>query len=122
MSGRERRSPEDSGYQFIYTAMIAEFSNCAFSNECKSGNDRTGTGTALACAVEEFAIIHKRPFHPEKAEDLTLFKEIVTEIFQAFARPVVQASRGGDRPVIKVASHPVYNFFVNSDGIHSMEL
>lgn len=122
LEGKVRKKPLDSGYQFIYTAMMAKFSNSALSNECKSGNDRTGTGTALACAVEEFEITYGRPFHPQNSEDLKVFKDLFTENFQAFARPVVQASRGGDRPVIKVGSHPVFKLFVNSDGIHDMEL
>lgn len=118
-------SVHGSTLQLIITVKYAKIGKTALSVECKSGNDRTATAVAIACAQEKFEMIYKKPFvllpedhefktPQEKADyysNFNDFKKFFNDYIEDFGKQTVLASRG--RPVLKAKSSPVFRIFAD---------
>lgn len=109
-----------SDAQFLLLYNLSQVANSPISVECKSGNDRTATATALICAQKEYRAINGKPYdplpfvpgvarrlHSEREEFGALFSKYIL----AFAKPNLLASRGADErgnPDIKTRKSPPF--------------
>jgi hypothetical protein len=103
----------DCDSQFLLSNHLSKMAGCPISVECKSGNDRTATSMALACAQEEFEREVGRPHDPNNTNDLekAFFDKQFNKYMVAFGRPNVVASRGvkeDGNPLLKTGKSPPF--------------
>lgn len=113
LDGKASESAWSQGEQLLYVKALSDLANTGLSVECKSGNDRTGVGVALLASAEEYESKHLgKVYDPQGHEDEREFQNIFCENTIDLAKPVVFSSRGGEKPVFKVKSNPVFNHFI----------
>ncbi len=118
--GASLREPRDPGKEFILLSHLLDETNIALTAQCKSGQDRTLTLTALRVACAAFE--HERnarfdPRLPPDHPDVVRFREIFTETANQFGENMVKLVRGYDPKTgrAKWASHQVPRDWYNMD-------
>ena len=116
MTGRDENghnydTMDDCDSQFLLIHHLADMAKSPISVECKSGNDRTATATALICAQNEYKAIYGKVFDPVSSVNSMKFRILFTKYIEGFATPNLIASRGigsDGRVEIKTGTSPVF--------------
>ena len=119
-AGTSLRQPRDPGKEFILLSHLLDETNIALSAQCKSGQDRTLTLTALRVACAAFEHERNAPFDPRLPPDhpdVIRFRELFTESANQFGQNMVKLVRGYDSKTgrAKWDSHQVPRQWYNKD-------
>ncbi len=111
LDGNELTHRTDPGVEVLLLKHLLDETNIAASIGCKSGVDRTPVKGALFSASHAYEAEHGVPYDPLHAtlEQTTAMRDLFTEFADAWAKPVVELTRGkrSTDGGIKWDSHPV---------------
>jgi hypothetical protein len=108
LRGNQLNSSKDSAFQLVYDSALKRELNIQSAIQCKSGQDRTGTGVALEVALQRLES-KGRPFDPETAttDERNNFKLEFTKAVDQFCADTNTLCR--DNEALKAENHPFFN-------------
>jgi hypothetical protein len=108
LTGNAFNEPTNSAFQLVYDSALKRELKIQSALQCKSGQDRTGTGVALEVALQRLAA-KGRPFDPETtiAAELDDFKLEFTKAVDQFCADSNTLCR--DDEALKAKNHPFFN-------------
>jgi len=120
--GNRYDNAQGSAVQFAYENVINDLLKMPTSIECKSGNDRTASAMAIACAQKEYEEVNEQPFDPRTmglsgSREMQVFSDLFLKYISAFAAPTVIASRGlgeGGKAKLKTKASPIFQLFLKN--------
>ena len=118
LDGNELTQRSDPGIELLLLKHLFDEANLAASVGCKSGVDRTPVSCALFSAAQAYEVQHDTPYDPLHAteEQTQQMRESFTRFADAWAKPVVQLTRGINGR-IKWDSQPVAkHWYVSAQG------